>query len=149
MNDNNNEFLNIVLGGTKIIDAILNLDIFKDEVGVSNISRKNALEDAKKHLTEHLIKIEIKAKKLDSYKLISWYGFYLSNHADDPKHIIRIATIVALNKVLKQETEKSLKKDILSEMCAMAIKDGTDDKFGIGKNGVYNTFKACSSVLAS
>ena len=143
------EFLNTILGGTKIIDSILNLKIFKDEVGVSNTSRKSALIDAKLHLSEHLTKIEIRAKKIDSYKLISWYGFYLSNHADDPKHIIRVATIVALNKVLKQETDKFLKKDILSEMCAMAIKDGTDDKFGIGKNGVYNTFKACSSVLVS
>jgi len=140
----NEDFVDVILGGTHLIDKILELPLFDKYVGVSDISRENALSDAKKHLDDHLIKIRIEAKKLDSYKLISWYGFYLSNRADDPKNVIRIATIVALNIMLYKDVSKKLPKELISEMSAMVVRDGIEDDFGIGKNGVYNTFKACS-----
>ena len=121
---NDDDFMDSILGGVTLIDKILGLEIFLGYIGVSDISRKKALEDSKNHLSDHLTKIRVEAHNLDSYKLISWYGFYLSNHADDPENVIRIATIVALNILLKKDIEKSLDKCVLSEMAAMAIRDG-------------------------
>ncbi|MBL0708995.1 MAG: hypothetical protein JJW00_08110 [Sulfurimonas sp.] len=136
----------IARGGMQLIDSILVLDLFRTHVGVSDYSKENAAQDAINHLMEHLEIMKIQARGLDSYKFISWYGFFLSNHADDPKNVIRIATILALNIMLRRDNDKSLPKDLLSELAAMALRDGQDDNFGIGKNGVYFIFKTCSKI---
>ena len=136
----------VAKGGMNLLDSILLLDKFKSHVGVSDYSKEKAAQDALDHLGEHLEIMKIQARGLDSYKFISWYGFYLSKHADDPKKVIRIATIVALNIMLKKDRNKSLTKELLLELSAMTIRDGQDDNFGIGKNGVYFIFKTCSKI---
>ena len=73
-----------------LLDSILKLERFAFHIGVSDYSREKAAEDALEYLSEHLEIIRIQARGLDSYKFIVWYGFYLFNHADDPKNVIRI-----------------------------------------------------------
>ena len=67
---NNEKITKTILGASYIIDAILDLPGFKKYIGVSDISRKKALEDAKQHLDDYLIKMKIQAKGIDSFKLI-------------------------------------------------------------------------------
>ena len=143
---NNNELNDISNGIMSLIDAILALPIFSSHVGISSYSRKKAAHDALSHLEDHLKIMKIQARGLDSYKFLAWYGYYLSAHADDPKNVIRIATILALNILLSKDIDKKLSKELLSELVAMAIRDGQDDNFGIGKNGVYFIFKTCSKL---
>ena len=141
-----NHLNDIANGSISLIDAILSFDTFSGHVGVSDYSREKAAQDALLHLEDHLKIMKIQAKGLDSYKFLAWYGHYLSIHADDPKNVIKIATVLALNIMLSKDIDKKLPKELLSELAAMAIRDGQDDNFGIGKNGVYFIFKTCSKL---
>ena len=90
----------------------------------------------------------IEAKNTDIYKLLSWYGFYLSESADDKRGIIYLATIYILNeKILSNELcGRKISHKLISKMYKMLVLDGEDDNLAIGKNGLYLSFRTARDI---
>lgn len=112
-------------------------------VGLTEQTRECARKATIEHHKQFVDRF-IDQDKVDPYKIVSWYGFFLSQHADDPnKHILE-ACLRTLNHMLEQENLKQgLSEPQILHLYNMARLDGCKDEFGVGKNGIYSVFSSC------
>ncbi len=132
----------------ELLNKLLEDIKFKSFVAVSEQTKENALKKAINHLFLHNDTFGIEAKSTDVYKLLSWYGHFLYNHADDRNAVIYLATMSILNKkILKNEScGVMIDKCTITEMYKMLAKDGEQDHLAIGKNGLYIAFKTAQNI---
>jgi hypothetical protein len=117
-------------------------------VGLTEKTLRNAAEDAMVHHAAFINKFIIQ-KSVDPFKIISWYGFFLSKNADDPTKSILLLAIAHLNDLLSKEHLKlKLSAAHVQHLYNMAKLDGSDDEFGIGKNGIYSVFSSCIDLVS-
>jgi len=71
----------------------------------------------------------------------------LSHHIDDPNKLVLRIVITVMNQLLKNDGEgKALSDSTLNHLYYMVKNDGINDDFGVGKNGLYAVFSACSEL---
>ena len=116
-----------------------------------------AKREALNHHAEHVVKMNIQQNKLDHNKLLSWYGFILVKQAYMKDHSIRYAPLTLviheMNDLLKACYSSApgmhnikMSQSCLTELRRMAIRDGHDDDFAIGKNGLYTAFRSAFEI---
>lgn len=119
-----------------------------EHVGVAQETLDNAKESAINHHFEFLKECSIRQETVDVYKILSWYGFEISKHADDKKKLAVLACMQVMNCVLKNEKfEPQIPEVLVEHLWEMSQNDGVNDDYGIGKNGVYSVFTTASMVL--
>jgi hypothetical protein len=129
----------------EMLDRLL---VHTGKVGLTVQTLKDAAQDAMVHHAAFIDKF-IEQREVDPYKIVSWYGFFLSRKADDPAKRILLVAIVHLNDLLgKEHLGLQLSKPHILHLYAMAKLDGSDDEFGIGKNGVYSVFSSCIDLVS-
>ena len=131
-----------------LLNELLEKPRFSHFIAVSDDSQEKALDKATEHLFLHNNTFGVDAKSTDIYKLLSWYGFYLSEFADDQKSVIYLATIYILNnKILYNELcKKKISHHLVSKIYRMLVLDGEDDNLAIGKNGLYISFRTARDI---
>lgn len=130
-----------------IIDALNKVCKSKVGLSISSEHEKEALLQARIHILEHNNEFSIQPKTLDVYKLISWYGYFLSHSTYDPKRIIYLMTIQVLNEILSKEVcNKSFSKEFISKLYHMLSRDSQSGDFSIGKNGLYVAFRSAKDI---
>jgi len=146
-----NDILDELYNAVELLNNLLETPKFKSFVAVSEQTKEDALNKATQHLFLHNDTFGIEAKSTDVYKLLSWYGYFLYQHADDRNAVIYLATMAILNKkILKNEVcGLMLDKYTITEMYQMLTKDGEDDHLAIGKNGLYIAFKSAQNICIS
>ncbi|MCX6076415.1 MAG: hypothetical protein NTW78_05940 [Campylobacterales bacterium] len=142
------DVLSELYNAVELLNNLLETPNFKSFVAVSEQTKEDALSKATQHLFLHNDTFGIEAKSTDVYKLLSWYGHFLYQHADDRNAVIYLATMAILNKkILKNELcGLTLDKHTITEMYKMLAKDGEDDHLAIGKNGLYMAFKTAQNI---
>ena len=133
-----------------IFNAVVNKTLVKSGlVGLTKQTLLDAAEDAIKHHAAFVNKF-INQKSVDPYKILSWYGFFLSQKADDPDKNILFFTITHLNDLLsKEHLALKLSAPQVEHLYKMAKLDGSEDEFGIGKNGIYSVFSSCIDMASN
>lgn len=132
-----------------LFDRVIDKNLVQPRlIGLTERTLTDAAEDAMKHHALFINKF-INQKSVDPFKIVSWYGFFLSKKADDPAKRILLITIGHLNDLLSKEHLK-LKLSYLQmqHLYNMAKLDGSDDEFGIGKNGIYSVFSSCIDLVS-
>lgn len=133
-----------------IFNGVINKALVKSGlVGLTKQTLLDAAEDAIKHHAAFVDKF-INQKSVDPYKILSWYGFFLSKKADDPDKNVLFFTITHLNDLLCNEhLALKLSSQQVEHLYKMAKLDGLEDEFGIGKNGVYSVFSSCIDMVSN
>ena len=142
------DVLDELYNAVELLNNLLETPKFKTFVAVSEQTKEDALDKATEHLFLHNDTFGIEAKSTDVYKLLSWYGHFLYDHADDRNAVIYLATMSILNKkILKnEECGFTIDRQTTTEMYKMLAKDGEDDHLAIGKNGLYIAFKTAQNI---
>jgi hypothetical protein len=118
-------------------------------VAVSGIRFDEAKRSAILHHCNYVKHFGIWQQSVDPYKILSWYGFYLAEHADDKHKISVLVAIQEMNKLLTQEKSKgarSLPSKVVSQLYQRAALDKHKDEYAIGKNGLYSAFDTALHV---
>jgi hypothetical protein len=84
--------------------------------------------------------------KVESYKILSWYGFILYNLTKNI-NCLNVA-IIYLNNLLYIDKGQQFDNDFLAKLLWTSLNDNTDNNnFAIGKNGLYMVFKSAVVLL--
>jgi hypothetical protein len=142
LSDNDLELINNLLN--KIDETIVS------QQGKIGFTAKTLVEARKLAMTHHskfLLKFKIKQDRIDPYKILSWYCFYLVEVLDDPDKRSIAICLGEMNNILKHEKHGLyLPSKMLRHLYELAINNNTDDEYAIGKNGVYAVFTSCSEI---
>ncbi len=128
----------------QVVDQTL---VSTGKIGLTQTTLNDAAQDAILHHQSFINKF-IHQKSVDPYKIVSWYGFFLSKKADDPKKMILLIALKHMNDLLSKEPLHQKMSDAhIGHLYNMARLDGMEDEFAIGKNGVYSVFSSCVDYL--
>lgn len=130
------------------LDYILCSKAFSDKHGSLNLTSDCLAEAKEKTITHHykfLAKLQIQQTSIDPYKIMSWYGFYVSEGANDSRKIAVLCAIQIMNNMLKYDSfGKPIATDLVCHLWFLVRNDKVNDEFGVGKNGIYSVFTAAS-----
>jgi hypothetical protein len=130
------------------LDSVLRTKDFSDKHGLLSLTKDDFDNAKEKTITHHyafLTKLKIQQTSIDPYKIMSWYGFYLSEVAQDDKKIAVLCAIQIMNNMLKYDSfGKPIVTDLVCHLWFLARNDKVNDDFGVGKNGIYSVFTAAS-----
>ena len=130
-----------------LLNRSLDSEKSKKYVDISIDDQKLALKNTIEHLEAHNKEFSIEPKTLDVYKLLSWYGYFLSNITRDYKRVVYLLTIKALNTLLlEEECGTCFTQDFTNKIYQMLRRDDEDGKFSIGKNGLYLSFRSAKDI---
>ena len=134
-----------------LLNNLITTKKFSNHITVPVQKQEKALDIATKHLFFHNKSFGIQADSTDVYKLMSWYGFYLSKELNDKKGVIYLATLDVLNnKILFNEVSNNkISHSLITKMYKMLVLDGEDDRIAIGKNGLYISFRTARDICIS
>ena len=113
--------------------------------------RKEAQRAAVRHHIAHFEKLPIRETSVCPYKIASWYGFALSQRAEemgkDPNKNILRGAITAMASFLREEGKHlpGTTATVLLVMASNHRRPGLDD-FAIGPNGLYTSFFAAKTA---
>ncbi len=116
-------------------------------VGIAGKTLDSAKRSAMEHHYKFLNHFKMRQSCVDPYKIMSWYGFYLAEHADDSEKVAVLAAIRIMNRMLQKEKYSNrLAEDFLLHLYELAKNDKFEDEFGVGKNGLYAVFTAAAMI---
>jgi hypothetical protein len=147
------------------------LDGFEHLIVVSPSIREAAARHAVRYHLAHLSMFNIEQTKVDLYKAVTWYGYFIWEHIRDKERIPLIVTIYVLNNFLWREPKQvRLDELTIKQIVAFAKnhegpshisvvtgqnsseeqdhkhRDGDEDH-AIGKVGIYTAFTAARRAL--
>lgn len=115
-----------------------------------------AKEQALQHHEAHIAKMRVDQRRLDPFKFLSWYGFILVRQAWDAprsRYYPLALTIDLMNDLLGRSCSDGtgmdrlgMSIDCVRELRRLAERDGVDDDFAIGKNGLYSAFRSAFEI---
>lgn len=112
-----------------------------------------------RHITLFLKEYDISINELETYKVLSWYSFILSeeltNLNDEKAKVLgesKWAVLIAcemMNYCLLEQTNKkhSLPRTYLAKLYLMSLNDKIKDDLAIGRNGLYMAFKSSMIII--
>lgn len=137
----------IFYNAVDLLNKSLDSEKSKNYVSISLDDQKLALKNTMEHLDAHNKEFSIEPKTLDIYKLLSWYGYFLSNITRDYHRVVYLMTIRELNLLLsKEKCGKHFTRDFTTKIYQMLRRDDEDGKFSIGKNGLYLSFRSAKDI---
>lgn len=140
------ELINVQVRGTTVTSKI------SEEILAS--SKRNAIN----HHEEHIISLRIKAKRIDVFKIYSWYAFFVAEEIKKQTNLtereidvqvfhVFVITINTMNRRLKEQFGKCLSKMKIIFIANLATKDKIQDEHAIGKNGLFLIFTSCVDLI--
>lgn len=130
------------------LDYILSAKEFSKKHGSLGLTESDFYKAKERTITHHyafLTKLQIQQTSIDPYKIMSWYGFYISEIARDNKKIAVLCAIQIMNNMLSYDSHgKPIATDLVCHLWLLARNDKVCDEFGVGKNGIYSVFTAAS-----
>lgn len=116
-------------------------------IAISEETLDRAKEDAVRHHLSHLCEMNIQQSTVDPYKIAAWYGFFVTEHADDRRRVALLATIYLMRHFLEKEFGVTLDRETSSLLYYYAANNGIKDEHGIGMNGLFMAFNVARQAV--
>ena len=127
-------------------------DIAKESycIQLTKEAKKSIVKDVLSHYYDHVMAYDVSVTGSDPFKFLSWAGIniYTNLYKSDREVAIKFlsSAIAALNRSLVL-TGKEFPDWYLKKIIKMVINEfDKDEELGLGKNGLYLTFKGASLV---
>jgi hypothetical protein len=117
------------------------------QVEVPKEIRGDVVDKVLAHYKLHIDTYNVPVNGIDPYKFLSWSGLYLyelTMHNEELSDLILKSTIIIMNRTLVEEG-RILPKLFLQKIFNMVKSEYRGkDSLGLGKNGLYLTFRSAS-----
>lgn len=133
---------------TKTLDEFFQILKEPYNIGFSNPKKQNMLKMVRTQYKEHrdIYRGVYYVTSGDVFKIVSWAAMFLCDDKPQKKEQILEAACTYMNECLK-DIKRTIPDKIIIEIVAMLCNDGgKNDRFAIGKNGLYMAFKCASEA---